>query len=133
MLHRMALREAEETDTIHSQSSTATSTSEKLSLDDKSPAMSTVFGSTERISRPSSPTGSTASSGHGVSFKLPFRNNSPGPSERKKKKEDSMARWLRDGTVVYKSVGLGLMDLVIGTQLVKVAKEKGVGTQIEGF
>ncbi|GAO16323.1 hypothetical protein UVI_02017100 [Ustilaginoidea virens] len=49
------------------------------------------------------------------------------------KKEDGLARWLRDGTVVYKSVGLGLMDLVVGMHLVKLANEKNVGTQIEGF
>lgn len=50
-----------------------------------------------------------------------------------KKNEDQLARWLRDGTVVFKCVGLGLMDLVIGTHLIKVAQEKKIGTQIEGF
>jgi ornithine cyclodeaminase/alanine dehydrogenase-like protein (mu-crystallin family) len=35
--------------------------------------------------------------------------------------------------VVYKSVGLGLMDLVVGTHLIEVAQEKNVGTRIEGF
>jgi ornithine cyclodeaminase/alanine dehydrogenase-like protein (mu-crystallin family) len=53
--------------------------------------------------------------------------------DKQKQKDDGLSRWLRDGTVVYKSVGVGLMDLVVGTKLVEVARQKGVGTQIEGF
>ncbi|ROT36662.1 NAD(P)-binding protein [Sodiomyces alkalinus F11] len=48
-------------------------------------------------------------------------------------KDASLAKWLRDGTVIYKSVGLGLMDLAVGMHLIKVAEEKGVGTRIDGF
>ncbi|KAK8215344.1 hypothetical protein M8818_001965 [Zalaria obscura] len=41
--------------------------------------------------------------------------------------------WLTKGNVVYKSVGLGLMDVVVGRDLVRLANERGVGTTIENF
>jgi hypothetical protein len=53
------------------------------------------------------------------------RDEDPAPVDR--------GKWLRDGNVVYKSVGVGLMDLAVGNHLVKVAREKGVGTTIENF
>ena len=37
------------------------------------------------------------------------------------------------GVVVFKCVGLAVMDLVAGRELVKIAGDKGVGTEIEGF
>jgi ornithine cyclodeaminase/alanine dehydrogenase-like protein (mu-crystallin family) len=49
------------------------------------------------------------------------------------KKDDHMSRWLSEGNVIYKSVGLGLMDLVVGGDLVKLAREKGVGITIQDF
>jgi hypothetical protein len=48
-------------------------------------------------------------------------------------KDAARAKWLRDGNVIYKSVGLGLMDLVVGNHMIMVARELGVGTTIEGF
>jgi ornithine cyclodeaminase/alanine dehydrogenase-like protein (mu-crystallin family) len=54
-------------------------------------------------------------------------------STKDKEKEDSMGKWLRSGNVIYKSVGMGLMDLVVGGELVKLAREKGVGTTIYDF
>lgn len=90
--------------------------------------MSTVFSDpSRRPSRSSSPI--SPSLGR---FQLPFRKNSSTSIETEKK-EDSLSRWLRDGTVVYKSVGLGLMDLVVGMHLVKLANAKKVGTHIKGF
>jgi len=50
-----------------------------------------------------------------------------------KKTDRARAKWLRDGNVIYKSVGLGLMDLVVGNHMITVARELGVGTTIEGF
>lgn len=44
-----------------------------------------------------------------------------------------LKEWLTKGNVVYKSVGLGLMDVVVGGELLKKAGEKGVGTVIEHF
>ncbi|CAG7565963.1 unnamed protein product [Fusarium equiseti] len=35
--------------------------------------------------------------------------------------------------MVYKSVGFGLMDLIVGKSLLDVAKEEGVGTKLTGF
>ncbi|KAK1970567.1 UbiD family decarboxylase [Colletotrichum sublineola] len=54
-------------------------------------------------------------------------------SHDKHKKEDALVKWLREGTVIYKSVGLGLMDLAVGMHMVQLAREKGIGTQVEGF
>ncbi|PNY25449.1 Uncharacterized protein TCAP_04602 [Tolypocladium capitatum] len=129
MLHRLAVEESE-TDTTGSQTPLS-SEAEPLDLTDRTPSMSIVYSDPPQ--RPGSPSNST-SSGHSrkSSFPLPFRRNS-GSSSEAEKKEDSLARWLRDGTVVYKSVGLGLMDLVVGVHLIKVANEKKIGTHIEGF
>jgi len=41
--------------------------------------------------------------------------------------------WLEKGNVVYKSVGLGLMDIVVGGDLVRLADSMGVGTRIARF
>lgn len=131
MLHRLAVEESE-TETLASQTSAATEDSEKLELDDKAPAMTAVYKDGEQ--RPASPSNSTTSS-HKSGFHMPFRKTSGSSSSAsgQDKKEDGLSRWLRDGTVVYKCVGLGLMDLVIGNHLVKVAREKKVGTQIPNF
>ncbi len=47
--------------------------------------------------------------------------------------EEDLALWLETGNVLYKSVGLGLMDLSVGMHLIEFAKEKGVGTFVPGF
>ena len=49
------------------------------------------------------------------------------------KESDGMHEWLTKGNVIYKSVGLGLMDVVVGTELVRLARGRGIGTTIEGF
>ncbi|KAM7223946.1 hypothetical protein V8F06_000419 [Rhypophila decipiens] len=51
----------------------------------------------------------------------------------KESEADRLARWLAKGNVIYKSVGLGLMDLTVGMHLVKYAQERGVGTTLPGF
>ena len=35
--------------------------------------------------------------------------------------------------MIYKSVGMGLMDLVVGTDLVTLARSNGVGVTVEEF
>ncbi|PSN61062.1 NAD(P)-binding protein [Corynespora cassiicola Philippines] len=45
----------------------------------------------------------------------------------------SLLDWLQKGNVVYKSVGLGLMDVVVGGDLVRLADERRIGTKIEDF
>jgi ornithine cyclodeaminase/alanine dehydrogenase-like protein (mu-crystallin family) len=65
------------------------------------------------------------------------------PSSKKKKgktgKDDhdkehaSLMEWLQKGNVIYKSVGLGLMDVVVGSDLVRLADDRGIGTRIDNF
>lgn len=131
MLHRLAIEDSE-TDTTGSQTPVTSEYEVPLDTSDKTSSMASVYSHTPP--RPASPA-STNSSHHTrkPSFPLPFRTRSGSSSDTDKKKEDGLARWLRDGTVVYKSVGLGLMDLVTGMHLIKVANEKKIGTQIEGF
>ncbi|KAK3898216.1 hypothetical protein C8A05DRAFT_19152, partial [Staphylotrichum tortipilum] len=50
-----------------------------------------------------------------------------------KSKRSNLAQWLRTGNVIYKSVGLGLMDLSMGLHMIEFAKQKGVGTHVQGF
>ncbi|KAJ5678752.1 hypothetical protein N7462_006996 [Penicillium macrosclerotiorum] len=45
----------------------------------------------------------------------------------------SLRDWIERGNVIYKSVGLGLMDLVTGGDLVRVARERNLGTTVEDF
>ncbi|KAL8769084.1 MAG: hypothetical protein Q9209_004870 [Squamulea sp. 1 TL-2023] len=47
--------------------------------------------------------------------------------------EVGLKRWLQAGNVIYKSVGLGLMDICVGEDLVMLARERGFGTTVEGF
>ena len=35
--------------------------------------------------------------------------------------------------MIYKSVGLGLMDIVVGNGLIDYAREHGIGTHIDNF
>ncbi|KAH8428004.1 putative proline utilization protein PrnX-like [Aspergillus melleus] len=45
----------------------------------------------------------------------------------------SLSDWVQRGNVIFKSVGMGLMDLVTGGDLVRVARERQVGTTVEEF
>ena len=47
--------------------------------------------------------------------------------------EKGLVNWLTQGNVIYKSVGLGLMDLVVGGDIVTLANERGIGTRIPDF
>jgi ornithine cyclodeaminase/alanine dehydrogenase-like protein (mu-crystallin family) len=42
-------------------------------------------------------------------------------------------QWLERGFVIYKSVGMGVMDLAIGQDLLRLAESLNVGTRIENF
>jgi ornithine cyclodeaminase/alanine dehydrogenase-like protein (mu-crystallin family) len=56
------------------------------------------------------------------------------PAEiEKEDKRAHLVQWLRTGNVIYKSVGFGLMDLSVGMYLVDYAKERGIGTVVQGF
>lgn len=45
----------------------------------------------------------------------------------------SLREWIERGNLIYKSVGLGLMDLVTGGDLVRLARARGVGTTVDDF
>lgn len=47
--------------------------------------------------------------------------------------EKSLREWVEKGNVIFKSVGLGLMDLVTGGDLVRLARERNIGTTVEDF
>ena len=47
--------------------------------------------------------------------------------------EKGLKKWLISGNVIYKSVGIGMMDVCIGEDLVALATERGIGTIVEGF
>lgn len=44
-----------------------------------------------------------------------------------------MSEGIRDGLVVYKSVGMGVMDLTIAEALVRLSQVKGIGVQVDNF
>ncbi|KAH6643224.1 ornithine cyclodeaminase [Boeremia exigua] len=50
-------------------------------------------------------------------------------------KDNSPARtnWLENGFVIYKSVGVGVMDVAVGRQLLQLAKDKGIGVTLSAF
>lgn len=137
MLHRLAVEESE-TESISTQNSSL-SDLDKLDLNsDRPSSMSTVFSDTQSASslskRSSSPARSGSPSRHKPALHNPFRRTGSGSSsDQEKKKEDGLALWLRDGNVIYKSVGLGLMDLVVGTHLITLAKHKQIGTVVGDF
>lgn len=47
--------------------------------------------------------------------------------------EKGLKKWLDGGNVIYKSVGIGLMDICVGEDLVALAMRRGIGTRVEGF
>ncbi|KAI1178280.1 UbiD family decarboxylase [Nemania sp. FL0916] len=141
-----------------SSSTEASSLSESIEKLDVGSPMSSFFGSagsanpdsSRRSSSPSSLYGRRRSSGsiHSISsitgsngFHLPsFRSHKRLGSRRLSVEEkelqrhdDHLLRWLTSGNVIYKSVGLGLMDLVVGHEIIKLANAKGVGTHVENF
>ena len=132
MLHKIAMLEEEESSDTGSALSIPSSDFEKLDLSTSGSgsAMSTVFSSGSDKKSSSSRTSSPSRSG---SFTLHKRSSSHSSVDRQKKKDDHLSRWLQGGNVIYKSVGLGLMDLTVGMHLIEFARERGVGTHIDGF
>lgn len=47
--------------------------------------------------------------------------------------EKNLREWVERGNVIFKSVGLGLMDLVTGSELVALAETRKIGTTIAEF
>ncbi|KAK8084711.1 hypothetical protein PG997_005982 [Apiospora hydei] len=153
----MIRQAAEEEDSIASPSTPVSTLSsadissdlEKLELNSGSSAMSSIYG---RNSTETSNAEGGGSSGVGAGeggraspkrsgsytslfSKVHKRRSSSQGSDRSKQQNqpDHLARWLTSGNVIYKSVGLGLMDLVVGTEIIRLAQEKGIGHHIENF
>lgn len=133
MLRRMQMDEESASDSSSFLSTTDASSSTPISELDKleltsGPSISAALRLSEdgSSSRPSSPSRSLFHS---------RRKSSQGSTRDRKKqeKEDHLCRWLQGGNVIYKSVGLGLMDLTVGLKVIEFAKQKGVGTHVEGF
>ncbi|KAI0836317.1 ornithine cyclodeaminase [Hypoxylon sp. FL0890] len=147
MIHRLAKEEAE---SLTSRSSTDGSSSmsesfDKLEIGSSSSAMSSVFGSDAasgsgtQHSPSRSPSRRGSNSGLPISLPPPLhkRSSSKGGTDDQAHKQPAhdhhLSRWLTVGNVIYKSVGLGLMDLVVGFEVVRLARERGLGSHIEGF
>ncbi|OLN85073.1 hypothetical protein CCHL11_06295 [Colletotrichum chlorophyti] len=133
MLRRMREEKEAEGGADGETDSIAPSELDKLDFSGAPSIKSAFSGSEASDSRSSISKDSTYSSGSGGRGHGILRRSSSQRSSEKHKKEDALVKWLRDGTVIYKSVGLGLMDLAVGMHLIQVAKHKGIGTQVEGF
>jgi ornithine cyclodeaminase/alanine dehydrogenase-like protein (mu-crystallin family) len=110
---------------------------EKINFDMRS----STSGSMSSVMRENSTT-SSGSSRRSGSLSRALSGKSPGSGKHKRSssvdssktaKDDAMSRWLSTGNVIYKSVGMGLMDLVVGGELVRLAREQGIGTTINDF
>lgn len=55
------------------------------------------------------------------------------PSKQATDDSKSLREWLERGNVIFKSVGVGLVDLVTGGDLVRLARERNLGTTVEEF
>ncbi|KAI1777331.1 ornithine cyclodeaminase [Hypoxylon cercidicola] len=155
MIQRLAREEEESLASRSSTDDSSVSESfDKLDLASASSAMSTIFGSDSgksasgsgsKRSSSHSPARSPGRKGSSGGFFPPFyrrqSSNKASAAEDKAQTQQQepyshdkhLSRWLTVGTVVYKSVGLGLMDLVVGFEIVRLAKEKGLGSQIADF
>ncbi|KAI1422555.1 UbiD family decarboxylase [Xylaria sp. FL1777] len=117
-------------------------------LSSQSSAMSSVYGdnsassSIKRSSSHSPSRGSSLRASSPSGFHLPSlrhhkrtgsHRSAAEDKERQRKRDDHLARWLASGNVIYKSVGLGLMDLVVGHEVVALANAKDVGARVENF
>ncbi|KAL4918275.1 hypothetical protein BDW62DRAFT_66689 [Aspergillus aurantiobrunneus] len=47
--------------------------------------------------------------------------------------ERHLRDWVERGNVIFKGVGLGLMDLVTGSELIELARTRNIGTTVEDF
>lgn len=46
---------------------------------------------------------------------------------------NGMVEWLEKGNVLYKSVGFGMLDVVVGAGVVELARQRGIGTIVQEF
>ncbi|OIW24466.1 UbiD family decarboxylase [Coniochaeta ligniaria NRRL 30616] len=139
MLQKIVMAEDEESDTSSILSTPGSADRSDLTASSSS-AMSSVFGGSSKrsssLSRESASRTPSPSNRKSGKLPLPFHRRSSSRGDvggKHSEKEDHLARWLQGGNVIYKSVGLGLMDLAVGIKLIQFAKEKGIGTHVDGF
>lgn len=139
MLNRVRMDDESASDTssfISSETNLSTPITEleKLDLHSSGRSSDELKSSTNRPEVPFRSESSTSISQFFRRSKSSSGDSSSDQGQRKKKEgEDHLCRWLQGGNVIYKSVGLGLMDLTVGMKVIEFAKEKGVGTHVEGF
>ncbi|KAB8336805.1 hypothetical protein FH972_021114 [Carpinus fangiana] len=85
-----------------------------------------------------SKSGSTVSSGNSEHDSKEEKERKQDKRDREKRREQEqhdggLREWLERGNVVYKSVGIGLMDIVVGMEVVRLAEERGLGTHVPDF
>ncbi|KAF3482894.1 uncharacterized protein GIQ15_02218 [Arthroderma uncinatum] len=51
-------------------------------------------------------------------------------AQRGKSPDEKLLDWIQDGDVIYKSVGLGMLDLVLGKEIWHRAMQKGIGITV---
>lgn len=91
---------------------------------------SSIASSSSKEPRPLSSSGQ----GHGH-----HRSKSFGQKDKEKDKEmivdddGGLQQWLQRGNVIYKSVGIGLMDIVVGLAIVELAESRGIGASFDEF
>ncbi|KKA30033.1 hypothetical protein TD95_001533 [Thielaviopsis punctulata] len=81
----------------------------------------------------SSTTSLSPDSASSSSTSLHKRSLSRNRATERSRKDTTLNRWLYKGNVIYKSVGMGVMDLVAGMHVIKLAKAKGIGMDVPGF
>lgn len=136
MLRRLKMDEESSSDasSLLSNEAATPSLSELETLDlSSNPSLSSVFRASGEDGSSSSQPNSRAGSPSRSLFHRRKSSQGGGSRERKKEKENHMCRWLQAGNVIYKSVGIGLMDLTVGMKVIEFAKQKGVGQHVEGF
>ncbi|KAF2127342.1 NAD(P)-binding protein [Dothidotthia symphoricarpi CBS 119687] len=52
---------------------------------------------------------------------------------RAKTNPSGLREWLESGFVIYKSVGIGIMDIAVGNKLVELARSKDIGIHLDSF
>ncbi|KAI1500871.1 UbiD family decarboxylase [Biscogniauxia marginata] len=155
MIDKLAKEEESLVSVPSTENSSVSDYFDRLDLTSTGSAMSTVFGSSDSnasagrnsIDNNGSPHDKRSSSHsphrrrRSAGLSLPFHrrtssqqsNSEKQQQQQQQQRDDHLARWLTTGNVIYKSVGLGLMDLVIGLEVVRLAREKGVGCHIDNF
>lgn len=145
MLHRVRMDDesspSDAASTVSGDGSSAMSLGHEMVDRSSGSSMSMVFRSSQdegRRSQSNSRPGSPARKSSAPSSVLHGRRASQGASghernKNKREQEDHLCRWLQAGNVIYKSVGLGLMDLTVGMKMIELAKQKQIGTCITGF